>query len=570
MRSTRADDDPDVKRAFARVIEQPASLEARRALASAWERVGNPQAELIRLQLELRELERMERNPQQRSLLRQRINSLMRAHREEWGSELAGLVDRCEFHRGLIAEVAISVDRFVELAETLLAMAPIQHLNVGSPCDRWAEFCELPQLRQIVSMSINCPDLDDEMVRVLANSPNLAGLRWLGFERCTVGRPGVEALAASPYLERVVRLNLSRTQYDPMPHFYDDSGVVSYEPNPRGEELAKLYGRRPWLVGPPVELYKKWIPVRDLYAADDYGTSLELTGAEGDETRVLVHPTNGYSLVVPGRPRLELDPRGMPGYDALVTLGDLPVEIGVQFEELGTVHPEWTGLKRLSEDYATYRTYSHVKLEPLEAGLVPAGAEAATSCLYVLREKPRRQMEFLVTSMDRRGPKPRVVYLTVRFPSEALNPACWANLRAALLAGQRWDGSPPQVSAWPASKLASSDVRLQLQPSAWAEAEAKARGLTALSDEQAHGLISRLMAIASSNDPPTHVLSAEDRTATRATLAAVGPAPAIEVLVRNLDEIETAHDLRAWCWQNLWALIHRKRVAQAAPPASGP
>lgn len=476
------------------------------------------------------------------------------------------LVERCAFHRGLIAEVKLSLDRFVELAEVLCTMAPIQHLSLHGPCDRWAEFLALPQLRQMVSLEFTYPDLDDEMVCELANVPSLTSLRALYLEKCKVGRRGVEALAASPYLERVVNIGLDRTQYDPLPTFWDDFGIVNYEPNPRGDELAMQYGRRPWLVGPPVELYRKWIPVHDLYAADDYGTSLALTGQDGDETRVLYHPTKGYSVVVPGRPRLELDPRGMPGYDAVVRLEDVPVEIGVQFEQVGELRPYWMGPVDLTKSYVQYRTYSRVEPEPMKAELVPAGAAAAMDCLYVLRQKPRLQMEYLVTSQDRLDAESEVVYLTVRFASEDLNPACWANLRAALLAGQRWDGTHAQLPGWPASVFASSDARMELTPPAWAEAQAKARAVVAVPDAEAEEWISRLTALATGDEPPWAEVTAEGREAVRMFLAGRGGEETRAVLERKLDEVTTAHDLRAWCWQNMWALINRKRCGGGYPP----
>ncbi len=544
-------------------------MEARRLLADAWADAQDPRAELVRLQLEMRELRRHRTNIQRENKVWDRINALMRAHRQEWAGEIAGLVDDCEYHRGVVAEVTLSADRFVELHERLLGLGPIQHLNLRAPFTHWGALCALPTLRQIVSIAVtDKTSFGDEEVIALAQSPNATGLRWVVLDAPRITKRGVEALAASPYLERVIELNLMGTSYNPAPGIWDDSGVISVEPNGRGEELAKVYGRRPWLIGVPYEMYKTFNPLRDDLAADDYGTTLELSGADGDESRVLSHPEHQYAVAVPGRPRMALDPRGVPGYDGVAMLEDVPVEVGVQIKELPPAHFGWESLDSLVEKYVEYRTSGRYKLEPLEERLLAPGTTEARTALYVLREKPRRQMEFLVASWrpddwwGARRERPWVSYLTVRFWSEDLNPACWANLRAALLAGQRWDGTMPEPVAWPESTFATSDAKLALLPAAWDEARAKGIALAWLADTQAQALTSWLMTIATSNDPPWHEATDAERGAARRMLAEAGPPEAVEVLARNLGEVRTTHDLRAWCWQGIWALLNRHRAHQ--------
>lgn len=256
--------------ALARVLAAPASLAARRELAAAWEAEGDPRAELVRAQLEYWELSRADRaaSPRAREV-RDKANALLRANRRAWAGRIADLVDSYEFHRGLVAEIEISVDKFVEHAAELVALAPIQHLDLTSPATRWNELVALPQLAQMVSLELaGAPrEIGDDQAIALARSRHAAGLRWIGLSGNSIGRPGVEALAASPYLEHVVFLGLRDNPCDPTPRIFDDQGVAFVEPNPIATELQRTYGRRPWLEGPPLERATYWPPDREEFAA---------------------------------------------------------------------------------------------------------------------------------------------------------------------------------------------------------------------------------------------------------------------------------------------------------------
>jgi hypothetical protein len=256
--------------AFARVLAEPASLAARRQLAADWDAAGDPRGTVVRAQLEAWELAHAGQLGSPRwYAVRKQANDLINANRRTWAGPLATLVDDYAFHRGLIARITIALDDFVLRAKELVSLAPIQHLDLHGPATRWTEFVALPQLDQIVSFEIaNVPnEVGDAQATALARSSHAAGLRWISLLGNSIGRSGVEALAASPYLEHVVFLSLRDNPFDPTPRVHDDSGVVFTEPNPHGEQLQRTYGRRPWLAGPAPERGSYWPPDRDEYAA---------------------------------------------------------------------------------------------------------------------------------------------------------------------------------------------------------------------------------------------------------------------------------------------------------------
>lgn len=228
--------------AFDRVLAEPASLEARRALLAEWERAADPRAALLAIELEAWRL--MHEPPTPRyAKLRAEAAELVRRHGAAWAGRLAELVTRYRFHRGLVAEITLPLDRFVELADELCTLAPIQHLNLRAPATRFRELVTLPRFAQIVSFEVpGQRQIGDDDALELARSPHASQLRWIALPRNSIGKAGVEALATSPYLRQVYFLALDGNRCDPSPTVWNDSGVVTVEPSPIATELQR--GRR--------------------------------------------------------------------------------------------------------------------------------------------------------------------------------------------------------------------------------------------------------------------------------------------------------------------------------------
>jgi hypothetical protein len=252
--------------AFERVLAEPASLSARRALLVEWDRAADPRAELMRAQLEV--WKHLDAPPTAQSWeLSGDAAALTHLHGEAWAGRIAELVDAYRFHRGLVAEITISLDRFIELADELYQLAPIQHLNLRGPATRFRELVASPRFAQLVSVAFEGqPSFGDTEAFALAQSRYASRLRWIVLTRNAIGRLGVEALAASPYLANVIYLDLDGNPFNPSPSVWSDGGVFSVEASPYAAELQRAYGRKVWLE-PLYQQAEWWPPSRDVYAA---------------------------------------------------------------------------------------------------------------------------------------------------------------------------------------------------------------------------------------------------------------------------------------------------------------
>ena len=252
--------------AFERVLAEPASLSARRALLAEWDRAADPRAALLKAQLEV--WKHLDAPPTQESWeLSGDAAELIYRHGNAWAGRIAELVDAYRFHRGLVAEITISLDRFVELADELYKLAPIQHLNLRGPATRFRELVASPRFAQLVSVVFaGQPSFGDNEAFALAQSRYASRLRWISLTRNAIGRPGVEALAASPHLANVMYLALEGNPFNPSPSVWSDGGVVSIETSPHAAELQRAYGHKVWLE-PSYQQAEWWPPNRDVFAA---------------------------------------------------------------------------------------------------------------------------------------------------------------------------------------------------------------------------------------------------------------------------------------------------------------
>ncbi len=240
----------DEHQLYAAIVAEPNDDARRRELAAYYDARSDPHGELIRLQLELAAKEA--RGELDGKLIR-RERELLQAHGRAWAAPLADLITGHKFHRGLIGEVTLPLDRFLEVAPALFAAAPIQHVDLTKPRTRWAELLRSPHLARLSSLGLARLDLTDDDARTLAGAEALRTLRWLSLSQNHIGRAGVEALAASPWLAELDVLYLSRNPCDPVPRpgGRDLDGRVTAIDRPElANELVARYGARPWLANP--------------------------------------------------------------------------------------------------------------------------------------------------------------------------------------------------------------------------------------------------------------------------------------------------------------------------------
>jgi uncharacterized protein (TIGR02996 family) len=204
----------DERGLYAAVLADPNDDDRRRALAAWYDERGDPRGEFIRIQLANAATEAVGVFDG-RLIMRER--ELLVTHGDAWRAPLANLCPECTFHRGLIGEVTLSADRFLEVAPALFAAAPIQHLNLTAPITWLSGLISTPYLARLVSLGLDGVGLADDDARALADAPGLRHLSWLGLSRNRIGRAGVEALAASRWLARLDVLDLSLNPGEPTP-----------------------------------------------------------------------------------------------------------------------------------------------------------------------------------------------------------------------------------------------------------------------------------------------------------------------------------------------------------------
>jgi hypothetical protein len=283
----------------------------------------------------------------------------------------------------------------------------------------------------------------------------------------------------------------------------------------------------------------------------------KVLGVDGDETRLLVDET-GYSVPLPGHPSLGavvLD--GPPTYDVILELGDASVEHGFRRDDIPDGNAPRALAQALSLAYATNRAASPPRPRPIADRLRP-GTAAGAQVTYPLRDEFEPTIEQLWVLLRPTSSGVAALYHTTRFRTADLDLLRWAHLRALIIDQHRWGEprtTPPAL--YPPSAFALPAAKLELTDRAWAEAQAKAADLGALTSEQATALADALCELAQTDDPPGQTLLPPQIELAMRKVTAVGASQAAEVLLRNLETCKTAYDLRAWAWQCAWAIGNR-------------
>ena len=251
--------------AFDRVIAQPASLAARYALLAEWKATNHPQAALLDKQLELRLITGSDLRSSRANRLVDSINALIDQHGRAWAGRVADLVDLYQFHRGLVAEVSLSGERFLEVMPELQRVQPVQHVNLRAPYGSIEAIASSPLLAKLSSLHLANAGavIGDRGAIALANSPHVANLVELSLMGDEITQVGVEAIASSPYLANAKRISFANNPYDPTPRVIDegDDNFLAFTP-PAAGELEARFGKRPWLAA-PIGYLPTWPPDKD-------------------------------------------------------------------------------------------------------------------------------------------------------------------------------------------------------------------------------------------------------------------------------------------------------------------
>lgn len=290
----------------------------------------------------------------------------------------------------------------------------------------------------------------------------------------------------------------------------------------------------------------------------------ELHGAEGDETRLLVHEQLGYSLAIPGRPVIVAPSAAVPTYDVAINLADVPIEFGFRMDEVPTEITAANLLPALISSYASGRAASPDRLDVdwLRGKAAANGGHGAMRANYQLRGDDPMAMEFLAIILK---PMPRgfhALHLTIRYRRGEFTPFAWSNLRWALLFSQSWGpGRLASTALWPEQPvLLQPSAKFELTEHASREARIKAEQVGSVSSAESEQLARVLLEWTNKPAPPIWDCPEDVEMEVSREIVQAVPSRVADVLLRNLGEAKTLHDFRGWLWQCYWAVGNRAEV----------
>jgi uncharacterized protein (TIGR02996 family) len=225
------------REAFVQEIAAHPDDDAPRLIYADWlEERGDPQGQFIRVQCELA---RMPDSARWEELL-PRETELLRLHRDEWLRPLGGALLRGVFHRGVLDQIEVQPQAFLEHHAEWFRLFPLTTLQLNlraGPLKQLVDlalFANIPQLRQIRSLRLSGSALGDESCIRLLSAPNIGPLQELWLTANDLGPPALRWLANSPLARSLEVLILSGNQLG-------EAGRNILAKGPRFTRLRRLY-----------------------------------------------------------------------------------------------------------------------------------------------------------------------------------------------------------------------------------------------------------------------------------------------------------------------------------------
>lgn len=244
----------DLEVLYLQVVADPHSDATRGAFAAAVEATDPERAQLIRLQLRMAQARRDNDDCYPAAM---QAGDLIRANGARWAEPVAQAVTGWQFLKGFVDLVVVDAEWFLDVADEIYARAPVLHLDLTDARLVTAELFASPWLERIVSLNLMRSDFGDAEARLIAESPFLRNLEWLNLSHNRIGDEGLEALAASANLPRLGYLDFRwNVAEDPTPQHADEYDA----PSVRAVELQERYGPREWL---DAHTRRHWPPERD-------------------------------------------------------------------------------------------------------------------------------------------------------------------------------------------------------------------------------------------------------------------------------------------------------------------
>ena len=227
------------------VLAAPDRNGPRRRYAEYLERGGDELGEYIRLAIDW---------DRRRLTTHARVARAAELHTKLRDRQAAPVAPWTRLHqrdRGLVAMVEMDGRTFLEHADDVFAVAPIQHLDLVETKSMFAEIAGSPLLARVQSLRLSENDLGDAEAGLLAASPHVRRLLYLDLGSNRIGEAGLDAIAASSTLVALRQLHFGRNLVEsPVDKWSSDgvSGLVFYAgTGPLQAVLERKYGTKAWM-----------------------------------------------------------------------------------------------------------------------------------------------------------------------------------------------------------------------------------------------------------------------------------------------------------------------------------
>jgi uncharacterized protein (TIGR02996 family) len=226
------------------VLEAPEEMAPRRAFADAIRAHDPERAELIDLQLALREAARRGEEPANAAV--GRALALTRFRGRDWAGALASLAKEFWYWGGFVEQVRLPPAVLLASGEELCRLAPIRHLMISNFHGAAEAVARSPVLERLVSLDLGSVDVTDEDLSLLFAHARFSRLRHLSLIKTQVTVAGLRAVAAAPVpaLEYVAA---DLTEAALVVRQEDWGGPIGTDWTRNRSNLLREVGTRPWL-----------------------------------------------------------------------------------------------------------------------------------------------------------------------------------------------------------------------------------------------------------------------------------------------------------------------------------
>jgi len=206
------------RRAFIEAVREDPEDDFPRLVFADWlDEQGDPLGEFIRVQCELADLSEAD-DPRRHASLKVREDELLKAHQKSWAGEIeeavkSGIVDGYRFERGLVEQLSMEADAFIEHGERLVDHAPgLVTLRLKEHTNRFKEFINLPVMQRVLRLVFTQWEVTRDDLLDLKKSKQLSQLRGLNLTGCLKTIGAVRQLPMLKNLPALTELSLSGTQ----------------------------------------------------------------------------------------------------------------------------------------------------------------------------------------------------------------------------------------------------------------------------------------------------------------------------------------------------------------------